>query len=624
MEESQAHNLPGSFDLASIESLYGTLPANINVLGVIGKGSSGVILHAKERIMERDVAIKILNSSAGENAVQLERFAREFKVLSRLDHNNIVKVFSSGFTEKRHPFHAMELLEGKTLAELLRENSKGMLPAPLFFEIFIQVLEGLDYAHSAHIVHRDLKPSNIMICQQDSRTVCAKLIDFGTAASGESTVLRNQQSSLTPSGCLVGTPLYMSPEQCAGTQAQSKSDVYSLACVMYQCLAGETPFSGENNTDLMYKHMHDSVPHLATEPQLSLLIQDCLEKSAEDRPTAADACSRLKRIREESTGKLPQYGLRKSKTRLVGVFTLIAAPVLVISAILAFFPDLKTSQSLLNSEKKARFSLQSETYLRSIDRLLSRFDAEKSVELKKNIADNLYKTILKMMEFHRNNQEAGPKQQKELTEKTLVIWKRALSAYESLGADADSHAIANLNLDLAISYRQGKHFKEARHYQDIATAEAQQGGFDLPIFLSEQVKLETAIHDMPSADAAVDRFLKEWDRSIEQGQFSVNDEKAGALMIIDALLSEAKSDTAEQAEQALRISNKITRFLLKRNSSLSLRAAAGGIKLLSARPLHQPVSRNLARETYTTASQAARLAHDDATALSYKRLADQQ
>jgi serine/threonine protein kinase len=282
-----------------IKAKFGSLPSSFQQLRIIGRGASGLVVRARESITDREVAIKILFSL--ESDTGLERFMREARVLASLNHPNIVKIFKSGVSEKGNPFHVMEWIDGVSLADELQKSQ--ILPDNIFFESFRQLASALEYAHQHNVVHRDIKPSNIMLCNDSEMLCSAKLVDFGIARQ----VSETAGAGITKSGVLVGTPIYMSPEQCSGASQQAGSDIYSLACVMYQCLSGKVPFEGDNSMEVMYKHLHEKPPLLELSghgKRLSRLVYSCMEKNPDERPGAGRLLSELSEIQATSSVRI--------------------------------------------------------------------------------------------------------------------------------------------------------------------------------------------------------------------------------------------------------------------------------------------------------------------------------
>src|SRR5262249_15547326 len=203
----------------------------------IGEGGMGCVYSATHTLIDRKVAIKALNEDAVSGEANRERFRTEAKASAALIHPNLVTIFDFGLVNDRIPYIVMEYLEGQSLSSLVlsgEELSKGN-----GLSIFAQVCDALHAIHRSGIVHRDLKPSNIMLMKKDDGTYTVKLVDFGIAK-----ILTGSSVSLTCTGEMIGTPLFMSPEQCKGEAVDHRSDLYSLGCTMYTAFTGFPPFLG--------------------------------------------------------------------------------------------------------------------------------------------------------------------------------------------------------------------------------------------------------------------------------------------------------------------------------------------------------------------------------------------
>jgi len=212
---------------------------------IIGQGGMGIVYKAKHLLIDRPVAIKMLHPENAANDHLVGRFLSEAKSLSSLSHPNLVAVFDYGITASKEPYLVMEYYKGKGLDEIL-ESGANMNVAQII-PILCQVCDALTAVHNQSIVHRDIKPSNVLI----SADSLVKLVDFGIAKSLQSNNLIN----LTDAGEVVGTPKYMSPEQCMGKELDSRSDIYSLGCVMYEAFTGQTPFSANSFYEMAQQHI---------------------------------------------------------------------------------------------------------------------------------------------------------------------------------------------------------------------------------------------------------------------------------------------------------------------------------------------------------------------------------
>ena len=287
--------------------------------GLLGAGSIGVVYHAEHTLLRRPVALKILQEPFGEYPELRARFEREAKALSALSHPNVVTITDFGFADDR-PYLVMECLEGRTLAEALGD---GFEPERAI-DIVRAILRGLAYVHERGLLHRDLKPGNIFLQRLPDDPDHVRILDFGlvkmlAAEDPDDT----REPSLTPSGAVLGTPYYMSPEQAAGLRAGPMSDVYAVGVLLYELLFGEVPFDAPTRTEILQAHMLEPVPRLDTpregyrlEPALRTVIRKALAKEPGDRfPNAAamlasiDALSRPA-VRREDDGDDTQQMVR--------------------------------------------------------------------------------------------------------------------------------------------------------------------------------------------------------------------------------------------------------------------------------------------------------------------------
>lgn len=222
------------------------------IVNEVGRGGMGVVYKARHLKMDRIVAIKVLHGHLLEDLSSKKRFEQEVNATNSLSHSNCIMTYDCDFSPSGQPFLVMEYIEGVSLKEVLRQ--KGPLSVERFLEIFIQCCEGLAHAHSKGIVHRDMKPSNVMLVSGPSGGDLVKIVDFGVAKI----MPRNDGTlmELTRTGDVVGSPHYMSPEQCMGAAMDWRTDIYSLGCVMYEAITGRVPLLGENPYQAMYMHIH--------------------------------------------------------------------------------------------------------------------------------------------------------------------------------------------------------------------------------------------------------------------------------------------------------------------------------------------------------------------------------
>lgn len=262
MTEHAAQNFPRPFN------------ENYDLIGTLGKGGMGLVYKALDKKLKREVAFKILDASADEEAIQ--RFYLEAQAMKELDHQNIVHVFDFG-KQDNQLFIAMTYVQGFSLSDVLQRQSK--LPFDAIEVIIRQIARGLLYAHSKGIVHRDVKPSNIMLTR-DNRVY---VMDFGI-----SYIQEMEKDRLTKTGMTMGTPEYMSPEQCHGDEVTLQSDIYSMGVILYEMTCGRLPFQGNRPVEIALKHVQEPPP----DPKqfrpdmpkgLSELILKCLKKKLNER-----------------------------------------------------------------------------------------------------------------------------------------------------------------------------------------------------------------------------------------------------------------------------------------------------------------------------------------------------
>ncbi len=251
----------------------------------VGSGGMGIIYKAKHLGLNKMVAIKLLHPYLL-NPDTILRFQREARTASNLRHPNLITVQDIGTTADGQPFMVMDYVKGQSLSELIKE--KGRLTVEETLSIFLQICSGLGYAHKENILHRDLKPSNIMLVKDEHGEYHAKILDFGIAKVLEDG--DKQASTLTKTGDVFGSPLYMSPEQGSGNKVDRRSDCYSLGCMLFESLTGTTPFIGKSVIETLMLHAQQKPPSLKEAtlgsefPEaLEKLVQKLLQKAPDDR-----------------------------------------------------------------------------------------------------------------------------------------------------------------------------------------------------------------------------------------------------------------------------------------------------------------------------------------------------
>src|SRR5688572_2465999 len=274
------------------ENLQGERVSHYQILEELGGGGMGVVYKAVDIRLERTVALKFLPPHMTRDPIAKERFAREARAASALDHPNICTIYEVDETPDGRLFLAMAYYPGENLRQRI---ARGPLPLNEALAIAVQIARGLGAAHAADIVHRDIKPANIMLPKGGSE---AKILDFGLAKLGR------DPKQLTRTGSTMGTLGYMAPEQVSTGAYDARSDLWSLGVLLYEMLAGQPPFQGEHEATLLYRIVNDQPPPLRSDrgdlpPGVESVLEMLLAKDPDQRfqsaaalATALDALAR--------------------------------------------------------------------------------------------------------------------------------------------------------------------------------------------------------------------------------------------------------------------------------------------------------------------------------------------
>jgi len=269
-------------DLAAGQIIHG----RYELLHVLGEGGMGVVWSARHRVTDKHVAIKFLRTVSPE---QKRRFLREARVAAGLSHPNLVTVHDVLELEDGRPGLVMDLLDGESLADVLERV--GRLDLSTFAELFLPVLSAVSAAHAAGVVHRDLKPDNVFLTSREGDEIDVRVLDFGIAKVALKDGPIRHTAGLTQTGSVLGTPLYMAPEQVFGEPTiDHRADVWALGVVAYECLAGACPIRGENVGQIFKSISQHDFPRLAAAaPSLphavGRVVDEMLSTRADDRPS---------------------------------------------------------------------------------------------------------------------------------------------------------------------------------------------------------------------------------------------------------------------------------------------------------------------------------------------------
>ncbi|MBM9463805.1 Stk1 family PASTA domain-containing Ser/Thr kinase [Aeromicrobium sp. YIM 150415] len=265
------------------------------ISGLLGRGGMADVREGRDLRLGRPVAIKQLRADLAADPTFQERFRREAQSAASLNHPSIVAVYDTGEAEDIHgnniPYIVMELVEGRTLRDVLRDGRKIMPERAL--SITADILSALDYSHRAGIIHRDIKPANIMLTPAGQ----VKVMDFGIARA-----IADSSSAMTQTAAVIGTAQYLSPEQARGETVDARSDIYSTGCVLYELLTGRPPFVGDSPVSVAYQHVREeATPPSQLNPEVSLeidhIVAKALAKRVDDRySSAADMRKDIERV----------------------------------------------------------------------------------------------------------------------------------------------------------------------------------------------------------------------------------------------------------------------------------------------------------------------------------------
>jgi serine/threonine-protein kinase len=265
-----------------------TVRARYQVIARIASGGMGEVFRARDSVLDRDVAIKVLHRNLAGDPGFIDRFRREARSAALLSHPNIVAIHDWGSTTSGTYFMVMEFVRGRNLRDLLSASER--LEPQQALEVILQVLAALDHAHRKGIVHRDVKPENVLVTPEGS----VKVADFGLARA-----LAEARVTQAP-GTVTGTVQYLAPEQIQGEPADPRTDLYALGIVAYELLTGSVPFTGETSVAIAYKHLSDTVPAPSraaphVPPELDRIVLSATEKEPSPWRTWPPGCRSSRR-----------------------------------------------------------------------------------------------------------------------------------------------------------------------------------------------------------------------------------------------------------------------------------------------------------------------------------------
>jgi serine/threonine protein kinase len=260
------------------------LDGRYEIEGLLGAGGMGAVFRGRQIQLRKPVAVKLLRPEYGHRKIHRERFLREARAASRIGHRNVVDISDFGETADGRVFFVMELLEGEDLARALRRE--GAMPWRRARGILLQIVRALKAAHAKSVIHRDVKPANIFLVKTtDDEPDEVKVLDFGVAKVTDPA--DSAAEGLTSADKVMGTAMYMAPEQALGKVADARSDVYAVGCVAYQMLAGRPAFSGTNALEILMRRINEPAPSLGDEvPHIAAVVEAFVRRAMARDPMA--------------------------------------------------------------------------------------------------------------------------------------------------------------------------------------------------------------------------------------------------------------------------------------------------------------------------------------------------
>lgn len=322
------------------------------IVATIGTGGVGTVYKVFDPVLNKYFAVKVLLRNSDE--VKAARLQREAKSAGKLNHPHICRIDNFGQTKEGSPYMVMEYLEGQDLRDFLENEDALSLSSAL--EVAVQVASALAYAHSHGVVHRDLKPANVLLLN-GSNQIFIKLLDFGVAKD------ETRSGDITQTGAIVGSPLYMSPEQIMGEETGPASDIYSYGCMLFEILTGEPPFVAGSVVETLTMHKSKEVPKLSSlhfPKALGELVEQCLNKKPSDRPASFnEILSQIETIQEELANQSTsnpvdeQKDLRElekqKQKKLIVIFSVCSVVLLLVLSVAFIGKDIKNRKVLPES-----------------------------------------------------------------------------------------------------------------------------------------------------------------------------------------------------------------------------------------------------------------------------------
>ncbi|MBP6746109.1 serine/threonine protein kinase [bacterium] len=436
------------------------LPPQYEILAELGHGGMGTVYQAKNRHLGNFVAIKVINPELleGKNETKanaLKRFFVEAKAISQLSHENLVALKDFGVTPEGAAFIVMDYVDGKTLEDLVKS---GPLDYKAVLETLLGVCDALECAHQSGVVHRDIKSANIIIAKNSRGIESPKLLDFGIARiAGDD----GKTQGLTSTGEIFGSPLYIAPEQSMSSKVDGRADIYSLGCVLFECLTGQPPFKGETAIHTIMMHLNAPVPSLISRPgqelprDLAIIVERCLEKEPANRyQSAAELRSDIESVLAGRQLK-PKMAAKKKVSRKKQIAFSLVATILIggsLVSLIGLNSLNRANQTVNNKTAKssdlAKFAIEKD--MRDAMAAFNRGDYMSSIHALKG-SISIYEDLLRPVETALAKRPTGAALKELERQRWDLLWAKAEN-FRNIG---DCYVGLGDNEQAAGSYEKG-------------------------------------------------------------------------------------------------------------------------------------------------------------------------
>lgn len=552
------------------------------VVAYLGRGGMSTVYKALDMSTGRTVALKILHAELLSDNTRVQRFTQEAKTYRNLRHDHIVKTYDFFMDDAERHCLVMEYHEGKNLSEVLSDT--GRLSVRRAIKVFSEICSALDHAHAQGIVHRDLKPSNIALVETENDGDYVKVLDFGIAKLMPND--DNTQLGLTQTGEIVGSPLYMSPEQCMAKPIDHRSDIYSLGCLMYEALTGEPPLMGGNVYETFHMQTHDRPrplgdvrPEFKNGTQFEFIILKAMAKNPRHRyQTMNEVKEALEQVGSFSSGSgirklITGYQQRKIRERAAagkGIPAIVAASVTAVAVVaLGFLFQDQIKQIIVPADQ--RFNSAIVAYRTAFDEgnyEVAEQEGKKALKVAQEERKQWQVASLKnLIDLYRiqgriKDSEALEtliQQQQESKHKQIAKNEKTLTARLN-NATSDTEGVEEIEdicfqlSDLAQTYIDNQQWEQARSLLKRTLATAKKTLGDKSLVVAGLIDNLTLLSLKDNLDEKYDQLEMDLQAAVESRQEIAGGESTGLIRTLEALsevqrrrgkLDEARTNAAK-------------------------------------------------------------------------------